>query len=78
MTSKSDLAAIDLARKNIEEDYTLSVFIVRDLEVVSELGLDDLVWAMYKHGCVKSEAEHLINHLEKHAVNIERELHNER
>lgn len=56
---------IKLARRHLETDHHLSVFIVRDLQVVEELGLSDLVWAMFQNYSTRKEVEWLLDELEK-------------
>ena len=59
-----DRAQIALARKQQILDPFLAVFIVRDLQVTKDAGLDDLAWSMYKHGTVTSEVRWLLDLLE--------------
>ena len=66
--NKIDIAreAIELAKFNIDNDPHLSNFILRDLKVVKEAGLDDLSWAMHKEGCCKNDVLGLIEYIEKY------------
>jgi len=62
----SDLTAIKQARDYLDEDHTLSVFVVRDLQVTKAAGLSDLAWAMHQNYCVRSEVEWLLDELEEY------------
>jgi hypothetical protein len=57
---------LEQARKILREDYdtNLAVYIVRDLPATKDAGLSDLAWSMYRHGCVASEVENLIDSIE--------------
>ena len=61
---RTDLDEIKTARKELERDWQLSVFIVRDLQVTKDAELDDLAWCYHKYGCVRSEAKELLDKLE--------------
>ena len=57
---------LEQARKILREDHdtNLAVYIVRDLPETKIAELSDLAWAMYRHGCVVNEVEHLIDSIE--------------
>lgn len=54
-------------RKFLEprRDYTLVAFLVRDMQVTRDAGLTDLAWTMSKNHHAHSEAEWLLDELEK-------------
>ena len=65
LITPQERVAIERARQHLNGDYTLSVFIVRDLDITKALELDEMAWAMYRGECVRSEAVWLVSELEK-------------
>lgn len=59
------LKSIASARRQIKTDPQLAAYIVRDLPETKEAGLLDLYWAMCQGNPVASEAEWLLDELEK-------------
>jgi len=60
--------ALDTARRNLDQDPNLAVFVVRDLPETKAAGLDDLVWAMFKHGTSRREVEQLLDDLDRYVA----------
>jgi len=58
--------AIILARKYVEEDPNLAMFIVRDFPELKKWQLDDLAWALYQNTIARSEAAWFLDKLESH------------
>ena len=65
MDTETDLDVVALAKTHLEEDHYLALFMVRDLRITKNMGLDDLAWAMHKGGCARSEVAWLLNELEE-------------
>ena len=63
-----ELETVRSARRYLEKDHTLALFMVRDLQVVKDAELSDLVWSMFKNYCVRGEVKWLLDELEKHLV----------
>ena len=57
--------AIKLARKHVDKDPHLAVFIVRDYEELEQFDLHDLAWSMYRNYCTVKEAIWLLDEIEK-------------
>ena len=41
---------VDAAKKHIDRDPSLAVYMVRDMRIVEEAGLRDLAWALADNG----------------------------
>lgn len=58
---------LDNARKQLDSDPHLAVYIVRDYQELVEWGLDDLAWAMHREGYVpRGDAQMLLDRIERH------------
>ena len=59
--------AIIEAKQQLENnDPHLANYILRDLEILKEVKLDDLSWAMHREGCCKNDVIGLIEYIEKY------------
>jgi len=63
-----ELEMVRLARTHLEKDHMLALFMVRDLQVVEDMELNDLVWSMHQNYCVRSEVAWLLDELEAYLV----------
>jgi hypothetical protein len=61
----SDQAIIESARRHIQDDPHLAVYMVRDLDIVNDAGLTDIAWAMIQEVCGQSDAQWLFDELDK-------------
>ena len=58
--------AIHLARRNLEQDPNLAVFIIRDLPETEAAGLKVLAWLYSRHDGTQQEVAALLDRLEAH------------
>ncbi|MBU2051363.1 MAG: hypothetical protein KKH61_20640 [Gammaproteobacteria bacterium] len=72
MASKhqAELEVLELARN--QEDENLAVYMLRDLEIVKDAGLEDYAWALYKDDWVcASDVDLLIEKLDEYLRSAE-------
>jgi len=59
------IEAIAQARRCVDRDPNLAVFIVRDYQELKDFGMCDLAWAYYQHGGTTDEVKNLLDKLEQ-------------
>jgi hypothetical protein len=55
---------LNQARSLLDDDHSLALYLVWDLQKTKDSGLTDLAWSMYKSGCTRREVAHLIDSIE--------------
>jgi len=60
------LKTISESKKYIATEPDLANYMLRDLQITKKAELDDLSWAMHRHGCTKNDVLGLITNLEKY------------
>lgn len=60
------LATIRSARRQMDDDPSLSVYMIRDLQETKDAGLADVAYELAKSYCPRQDAEWLLDALEKH------------
>ena len=69
MERVSELQVLDLARK--QESDCLAVYMLRDLEIVKEAGMEDYAWALYKDGSIcAADVDFLIEKLDDYLQSV--------
>lgn len=56
--------AIETARRVVDNDPNLAVFVVRDYEELDRAELKDLAWAMYRNYATPKEVREFLNDIE--------------
>ena len=61
---------LELAERLNNEDPHLANYTIRDLPIIEELGLKELVWSMHQQGyCTKAEVNDVIEKIRNHISN---------
>lgn len=55
------IKALDVARRNLVQDPHLANYVLRDLEVTKQLGLDGTAWAAHRGTPSRKDVEYIIN-----------------